>query len=341
MAYIATRDTVINALGYFWNSVFLDSDFVSGYSQSVAVSLAHLSKEVSLLPDYTSRFLIPERIDHAVRLFVFDEDTEDTAAYSYGDAGLAYGDAVVYGKDRTGNTDRRFKIDPNFMPEFLTIKLDTPGTIWRKGQDYEIADGWIRFFENPMDLQGLDKRTKIDSDGQTVYEFMMWGFQVTEDINALSKFFGVLAKYCGPSGSQTRTAIDIAWDLRIEGATVRNVNRMLSALTDVDYVHTGGAVGDIYTEGDRVCVQIASEVYTAPAGTAVLVDIGEQAEADQSIFNSFVVRLGNEEVDFEDFEGLALGPQHLPSLTEGLMFVNDLVPVTRKKHPDWFTVRSQ
>jgi hypothetical protein len=341
MAYLATRDTVIKALGYFWNSVFLDSDFVSSYSQSISVSLAQLATEIERLPDYTSRFSIPERIDHAVRVFVFDEGTEDTAAYHYGDDGLVYGDVAVYGKDKTGTTDRRFQIDPDFNPEFLTTGINSPRTVWRKGQDYEIKGGWIRFFKDPLGLPELSKHPFPAADGQTLYEFLMWGFQVTEDINALSNFFGSLARYCGPSSPQTRLAIDVAWDLRVEGATVRNVNRMLSVLTDVDYVHDGGVVGDIYTEGDRVCVRTSSDVYTAPAGTTVLVSIGERLEADQLIFNSFVVRLGNEEIDFEEFEGLALDSQHLPSLAGGLLFVNDLVPVSRDRHPDWFTVRSQ
>ena len=133
----------------------------------------------------------------------------------------------------------------------------------------------------------------------------------------------------------------MAWDLRIEGATVRNVNRLLSLLTDVDHVHTAGAVKDIYTEGNKVCVRTDTAVYTAPTGTAVLVNIGDSIEASQIIFDAFVVRQGNEEIDFEDFEGVALGSSHLPNLNGDLFFVNDLVPVTRIRHPDWFSVRSQ
>jgi len=341
MTFLNTKEEVTKALGYFWHTLFLDSNFTDAYISSVAVPLSQLASEVKELPDYMSRKLVPENIDHVVRLFIFDETTEDTAAYHYGDEGLTYGDGAVYGKDRVGNTNRRFQIDPAFTPAFLTADLLSPGSVWRMGQDYSIENGWIRFFEDPLDIPGLDKRTKVDSDGQVFYTFFLWGFQVTEDIKALNKFFGNMVGYCGASSVSTKEAINVAWDLRIDGATVRNVHRLLSLLTDVDHVHTAGTVLDIYAEGNKVCVRTDTAVYTAPTGTTVLVNIGDSIEASQIIFDAFVIRQGNEEIDFEDFEGVALGSSHLPHLTGDLFFVNDLVPVTRIRHPDWFSVRSQ
>jgi hypothetical protein len=191
------------------------------------------------------------------------------------------------------------------------------------------------------DIPGVEKRTKIDADGQVFYTFFLWGFQVTEDIKALNKFFGNMVGYCGASSTATKAAINVAWDLRIGGTTVRNVHRLLSLLTDVDHVHTAGKVVDVYTEGNKVCVRTDTAVYTAPTGTTVLVNIGDSVVASQIIFDAFVIRQGNEEIDFEDFEGVALGSSHLPHLNGDLFFVNDLVPVSREKHPDWFTVRSQ
>jgi hypothetical protein len=341
MTFLTTKADVTKALGYFWHTLFLDSDFTDAYISSVAVPLSQLASEVKELSDYMSRSLVPEKVDHVVRLFIFDETTEDTAAYHYGDDGLTYGGGAVYGKDRVGNTNRLFQIDPAFTPAFLTADLFSPGTVWRLGQDYAIENGWIRFFKDPLDIQGLDKKTKIDADGQVFYTFFLWGFQVTEDIKALNKFFGNMVGYCGASSAATKDAINLAWDLRIEGATVRNVHRLLSLLTDVDHVHTAGTVADVYTEGNKVCVHTNNAVYTAPTGTTVLVSVGEDIEASQIIFDAFVIRQGNEEIDFEDFEGVALGGSHLPHLNGDLFFVNDLVPVTRIQHPDWFSVSSQ
>ena len=245
-----------------------------------------------------------------------------------------------YGDKSDPGSHRRFPIDPGFLPEFLTTDITTPGVIWRLGQDYDVSDGWITFYSDPLALN-IRRVAKNSEGGELFFEFLLWGLQVTEDIDAVTQFFGTMAGVVVDSTAIAKDTMNVAWDFRVEGATQRNICRALSLLTSTDYVDRAGRVGDVYTEGDRICVRTDSGLYTAPHSASALVNTGEYVEANQTIFNTFSIKEGNEEIDFRDFEGLAVGENHAPGFPGGLLFVNELVPVTRIHAPNWRAVLSE
>lgn len=338
MSFIDERQQLIEALGYFWTKIFLDSEFIEGYVDSFSLRLTDLRELSDNLPDYASRKLLPVTEIRENRIFVFDESTLDTDAFKYGDGGV-YGGGATYGQQRTSFDEYIYPFPVNFEPEFLAPIVVEPDPILRRGEDYEIENGFIKFKTNPLELDNLIKKTVPDSTGAPVFLFYLWGFKVEEDIKAVCDFFGTVAGVCGDSTELVKEAVNIAWDLRVDGATVDNTHRLLSIITNTDYVETPGTVQEIYYEGDRICIRTDNAIYTAPADNLATVTVGESIEKSQIIFDTFSIKYGADKIDFDDFEGLTLGPGYLTKdITGELLFINEQVSISKVRHPDWYDV---
>jgi hypothetical protein len=162
---------------------------------------------------------------------------------------------------------------------------------------------------------------------------------VEEDIQAVCNYFGTIAGICGESSDDLNTAVNIAWDLRVEGATVRNIHRMLALMTDTDYVDQTGTIQEIFEEGDKQCVLTENAVYTAPASANVLIPAGSTIQEGDFLFDTYIVKGGTELIDFEDFEALTLGPGLVGNVSpQGLLFENTLVDIVQEAHPDSISV---
>lgn len=337
----AVKQRIIEILGYFWNEMFLDSDFVEAWSTSIAVPIDSLNQDFQSLPDYMSRYTIPIKEPDTIRLFVFDESMEDLQAHRYGDDGLVYDGSALYGQESTPVDPRRFPIQAGLEPRFLATSITDPGDILELGVDYVLDDGWVVFLRDPERLPSIQKKAIVGRDQQTYFQFLLWGFQVVDDVNALCDYYGVMAGICGPSNVWTKEAINVAWDLRVDGATVRNVQRLLAIMTNTDYVMETGKVKNVYTEGDRRCIATENAVYTAPAEALPVVVEGETLLPDQAIFDTYSIHLGTEDVPGPDFDGLSLGSDYLPVLNAPILFPNEQVEVTKTRHPGWFTLESE
>lgn len=334
------REETIRLLGHFWTQVFLDSDFVDSYATSFPVPMDSLNQAASQMGSYLSRYEIPDTIDTDARIFLFSEAEEDTTANFYGDEGLTYGGGALYGENTLTTQNRTFPIDKGFSPKFLTVGIQQPGTVLTQGEDFSITADKITFFEDPLKLAGLSVRPKRAADGSTLRDFFLWGFQVQEDINALCSFFGTVAGIYTSTERRSKDAVHVAWDLRVDGATSRNIKRLLGILSDTDYVHTPGEVVDVFEEGNRLCVQSADAVYTAPVSAATTATIGDRLVEGEAIFDTFSAHIGSDRVPFEDFEGLVLDKGFLPSIPGSLLFVNSRVPIERNTHPGWYTIQA-
>lgn len=338
--YSDVRKTVTDVLGFFWQQVFLDPVFVSGHTMALSLNLEVLNALADMLPDYLSRKKIPYGDQHVYRLFTFDESQLVRDAAHYGDVGLTYGPTVAYGQQLTTFSAWKYPFDTALVPEFLTTGLTIPGTILRRNQDYIFENGLIVFLKDPLELSGVMKRLTSYSGQTPMFSFVLWGFQVQDDIDAVGDYFGTVAGICGPGTAVMQEAVNVAWDLRTEGATVRNVKRMLSILTRTEYARQAGVVRNIYGEGDSVCIRTDTDVYTAPAEAAVLVNIGDSLITGQLIFDSFVVHEGLGEIEFTDFEGVTLNSGFVQGPKGTLFFPNQQVDVVKTHDPDWVRVEA-
>jgi hypothetical protein len=337
MSFYSTKQDIFEYLGFFWLRVFLDSEFVSGYSSSIAVQFNDLANAFDRLPEYFSRYTIPLLETEDIHVFAFNEADLDRDAYHYGDP-LTYGEGAQHGQKLVRFNAWKYPFDTSYEPAFLATSYAQPAEILQKDVDYHFEPGYLVFHKDPLELTTLDKFPR-SQDGVMFFQFTLWGFKVERDIRAVQNYFGIVGGLIGDTSPQYQTAVNVVWDLRVDGASRQNIVRLLAVATDTDYVSQDGTVTDIFVEGNRLCVQTENNVYTAPVGAEATVVTGQSVQRGDSVFDVFVIRQGKEAIDFEEFEGLTLGPGYLGNQYGGsLLFVNDLVPVTREHAPGWTEV---
>jgi hypothetical protein len=333
------REEIVRSLGFFWTRVFLGTEFLLGYTSSLAVPFKDLEDAMDNLPDYMSRYKIPLKEKEQNRLFIFDEENLVTDADHYGDPGLVYGGGKFYGSQLQTFNEFKFSFDDDLEPMFLTTSIIDPEAILQLGVDYTIEDGFLIFKDNPFELQGVEKQFRTDEDENQFLISFLWGFQVEEDIQAVRDYFGILGGVVQrESTALYKRAVNAAWNLKVDGATIVHMVEALSAITDVDFVNQDGTVLAVFEEGDRRVVQTDNAVYTAPLDCQALVVESDQLLRGDIIFDAFKLKSGRDFIDFADFEALALGAGYVDRNYGGsLLFVNDLVDVTLGTHPDAVT----
>jgi len=334
VSYSDVRLKVGRTLGYFWLQVFTDQNFVEGYTNAVAVEFWKLDRLVQELTDYQSRYLIPLKDVQDARLFLFDEATLERTQWTYG-SDLTYGTLGAYGQQHQSAGGWSYAIDPTLAPSFLTAGVLGERQILTLGVDYVLDGERIVFRDNPLELANL-QMLPTASVGEPQMKFLLWGFRVEQDLRAVQSFFGVLAGVVASSTRKYQAAVNLAWDLRVDGASKRNTDRVLCFISDTDYVEQAGQVQDIFVEGDRWCVATENAVYTAPLAAEVQTVKGASLAQGERIFDSYAIRYEKEEVDFADFEGLLLTAGMLgPAYRSGIFVGNTPVPVTKVHAPAW------
>jgi hypothetical protein len=330
-----TKAALKAAMSYFWTHTFLDQDYIDALTGSVALRAQTTVELENNLINYLSRFDIPAYKIHDTRLFQFSTRTMDEAADRYGE-GRTYGEAAFnYGTLDLDPDSPRFPVG-DFIPPYLSLNILSPSKVLTLDVDYTVANGWLTFNESPLRDDAVSKIDRTDTEG-SYRTFMYWGFSALEDQQDLCNFYGTIAGICGFTSEDLKRAINIAWDLRVNGASVSLLHETFALLGDVDNVHEEGVVQDIYCEGDRQCVRTDTAVYTAPAGVAVLVELGQTIYPNANIFESFQLRQGTEILDADFLPGLTLdtGFISLPS-GGGLHFKNAYVPITTYLPFNWY-----
>jgi hypothetical protein len=330
-----TADSLRKALNYFWTRTFVDQGYVDAVTGSIGIRAQTTRELEDKLKNYLSRHEIPVFKIHDTRLFTFSTRDMDTDRHKYGEDRV-YGDASLqYGTQDTDPDMPRFPIG-KFVPPYLSLSILEPSTVLTLDKDYTVSNGWLTFTQSPLRDSRVEKTVHADTQG-TYRTFSYWGFRAEEDQHDLCSFYGTVAGICGQSSEDLKRAINIAWDLRVQGASVSLMHRTFSLLGDVDYTHTGGVVRDIYSEGDRVCVRTEDNVYTAPAGAVPTVVKGQTIFQNDTLFDTFQIHAGTEVLSSDFLAGLTLGKGYIQLPSEGGMhFGNSRVPVSTYKPEGWY-----
>lgn len=337
MSYSDIRQDVLTTMGFFWSRLFQNAGFVEAFTKVLSIHLADLERMTEELPAYLSREDIPVFDEQEVHLFEFNEENLEQQVYDYGASGLTYDDAgLLFGQEFSGEPVWAYPITQALSPMYLASDITDDAMIWNRGIDYVVQDGHVIFRTDPLDLDGVARRAVLTEDGKSVFKFFMWGYKTQRDYNAVQDIYGAVAGVAANSSDVYKKAVNIAWDLRTEGASVQNINRVFALAADVDYVEQAGQVEDIFPEGDRICVLTENAVYTAPIGTETVVSVGAQIEVGERIFDAFSIEHSSETISFSYFEALLLDPGFLGmDYSTPLLIPNTMVTVEKIHDPDW------
>jgi hypothetical protein len=328
-------DSLRESLGYFFNSVFADQEFLTGLTRSVAFRTESTYFLEQDLAKYSSRRDIPSRRLSDSRIFFFDTADMQDADLTYG-SGEIYGSGnAAYGIRAVDPENPRFPVG-SYEPPYLTTELLKPGTVYTLGQDYAVENGYIVFTKNPLHDDNVEKRALYSDETNIRRTFFMWGFKSLEDHKDLCDFYGTVVGVCSSDIDVLKEAINLAWDMRQIGVTDELLNRVLSLITGVDYIHTKGRADEVYEEGDRLIVRSGDDIYTAPKDCTLRISLGERFEEAQQIFDAYTLVYPNQPLQGEDTVGLALGAAFIPGIDEGVLVPNISSSLYRHRTADWY-----
>lgn len=327
MGYSDTRTQILNTLGFFWTNVFEDLEFTDNYATTLGIQYNDLNTIVENTPTVKARRDIPVFDIEDYRVFVFDERALDRDKYKYGDDGITYGGGLLYGEQLAGELDEySYPIDVDTIPLFMSATPFAGDDIMQLGVDYRIEGDRIIFKENPLDAPNVLKNV-VNEEGSTqqFFQFALWGFKTNVDRQNIQSFYGAIGGITGDSSEDYKEAMNIAWQLRVDGASVANLTKLLSLTTNVDYVDQQGQVLNIFNEGDGTCVETENAVYCAPLGTPLNTSISQTINEADIIFDTFAIYDNTSNIPFEDFEGLLLGAEFTTDLKNAIYLPNEYV----------------
>lgn len=319
-----TADQVTETLGFFWSRVFLQASFVDTLSNSLAICLQDLRNYLDEITDYTSRWETPVFKTETVRAVFLQEDLLEHN-YAYYGSGNAFGDGFVYGEQAS----EAWRHPCETVPQYLSVTI-SGSEIWSLGTDYWHEDGYLIFPFNPFELDGVEKQPYRVEDGVPVLRCLLWGFVNQTDLQTISDMYGTYSDIFEASSQEVVDAVNLAWDLRVTGATAWNLRRVLYLAMgcSVPVVPPSGDVRAIELEGTRQVVYTDTSILSGPDSFPVNIDVGQAIDPDIPVFDVFRIYRGTDSIPSTGFGSATLGPGIVDGVEDGVSVLNSSQPVT-------------
>jgi hypothetical protein len=338
----ALQDQVFDFLGSFWVEIFQEADLVDGIANGMAISLQALQTRYENLPKQASRKLIPLTEESTLRAFFLSEQDMEVVPHVYGATGLAYGDGKLYGVPSGTGTAYRFPWNREFTPAFLATGLNAGFTALQKDQEYIIypEEGYIDFMLNPFTIENsmvIAEPAREENDKNTYLVLQFLGVDVERDAQVLQDFYGFVADITSDSSSEVyREAVQLAWDLKVWGATEQTLKNILALGTDSGLAPIDGTVDRIFYEDQYVWVLIGETLTSAPASVPPLVEEGQEVEEGDQLFDTFNIQKASQAIELSLYSGLHLPSGFWGGNMDGSIFIPDeFSGVSLETAPGW------
>ena len=317
---------MLTMLGSWWRYWFGDSaklsTLYSGTGRSYYESYLKMLNSVATL----SRFEVP----------IFD--TKNWYYLTFLESELQTATKILYGTD---NLEYRQSLHPGYgglteRGEFLLKAPDnletapvlynrivSPSLVLQAGTDYELKDGYFRFEANPFENDLVPYRSILDENGEVVdRQIALWVYQSEWDLEYVYNHFGYVLGIWMKSSTFYKDFINALWDSMVLGASKLAVLSAWEAISGVEFAKGNETVESI-DDDDVVIVKTTAETYSYPAGSNVIVAIGEKLHPGQAIVDT--VQIFDQGM-FPGVFGLSLGPALLQGEYQApLVFQNESV----------------
>lgn len=313
-------------IGTFWRQVFKDSAFIQSLLLGTEDVYSQMDQDLTTLNNALSRHTIdPYR--KTIWIFATYATTDMNQ-----DAMLFDQDNVFFdGKYKFGDRLHNFftlPVDPSIKKiPFILSAPTNPTIVLQDGIDYVLnTDMNLLFFRDDPFTQGFDKRFFNDSE-EPVLGIAMWFYRGDKDFKDIPYIYGEPAKIGVLSSPYFKRIVNAIWDLRVEGGTITNVNKLLSAVVDTDSIETSGTLNAVFSEAGRTWAQVGDALYSAPASVSVLKTVGQEVLRGEMLFNAAVIYTGRDTISFNQFPALHLSNNFLSSeFVDGVLVENKEYP---------------
>jgi hypothetical protein len=154
------------------------------------------------------------------------------------------------------------------------------------GLDYTIADGVVRFRENPFANELVPKRELL-KDGQVVdRECGLWAYRGEWDWDTVYEQFGYALGIRLKSSEGYKQLVNAVFDALVEGTTVRSVEDAFSAVCGIPLAKGMETVEEVWRDDTHLWVATDQNVYSFSP------DATPQVEVDDFLFPGQPIVLG-------------------------------------------------
>jgi len=315
----------------FWLQVFKDAEFIDNLLKGLEDRYDQMDLDVTTLNNSLSRYTIDIYRKQKWLFVTYDESEMNQDAMLFDQDNVYFNGLYNFG-DHLHNfftlpIDSSIKKIP-----FIMSSPVNPTTILQENIDYLVNyDRNLIFFRNNPFSSGFDKRF-LDSVDDPELGIGMWFFNSDKDYDDINEIYAETVKLSVTSSEYFKKIINAIWDLRVEGGTINNVNKLLCATVDTDFVITGGTLKRIFTEGGRKWVEIDDNLYNAPESVSVLPDIGDTVIDGELVFDSVQTFTGLDDIPYASFPALHLSQNFIgANFTDGVMVENVDYPFPAKE----------
>jgi len=313
--------------GAFWTNVFLQQEFVQATSVTLSVCLNDLRRYADGILRSSSRTKIPAVVSDSLQVFILEEGQMTAYADAYGDGGV-YGGGSLY----AGTPDTWSFPFSGTSPTYLTTSL-SPGSLLRNGKDFHVAGGKLTLYMHPALMDGIYSEVYEVRGGVPLMRWTLYGINTLEMFSMVQELYSEVAEVYGKSSPYTmNAATNIAWDLRVTGATEWNMSRALylaGGCRMPSRISGEQTVRRISAEGDANVVYTEDLVFSAPMKYSVLVEEGEAVTEGTRIFDVFRLTTGcPSEADVPAF---LISRGIMSGLQSGVIIRNTHLPVVNRR----------
>jgi hypothetical protein len=306
----------------FWTQVFNDSVFIDNLLNGLEDRYAQTEQDISVLNNALSRYTIDVYRKQLWLFTTYTESQMNQDAMTFDQEDIFFNGVYQFG-DST-HTFFTLPIDSSIKKiPFITSSPVNPEIILQENVDYMVnyEQNLIFFRDNPFNMN-FNKRFVESSDDPDL-GIALWLYHADKDYNDIDDIYAKTVKLNVQSSEYFKRIVNAIWDLRVEGGTLNNVNKLLTSTIDADFITTGGELTKIFSEGDREWVEISGKLYSAPSGTEVLPNIGDTILDGQMIWGGVQIFTGLDDIDFDSFPALQLGPNFIGNeFTGGVLVEN-------------------
>jgi len=284
----------------FWTQIFTDSLFINALLSGTEDMYDQQTLDTATLYNALSRHTIDVYRKQKWIYVTYDEDDMNQDAMQFNQEAVYFNGLYNFG-DRLHNYFT-FPIDSNIEKiPFIMSGPKNPEIVLESNVDYYVDNdrNLIFFRDNPFNM-GFDKRF-IDTSGEPILGISMWFFGANKDFKDVEDIYGEVVRIGGDSSEYFKKIVNDIWDLRVEGGTINNVNKLLCHSVDTDFITTGGTYTRTFTEGGRIWAEIGSNLYSAPTGVSITKDILDTITDGEMIFDSVQVFTGRDDIPYSSF----------------------------------------
>jgi hypothetical protein len=318
-------------IGTFWTKVFRDSLFINNLLSGTEDVYAQADEDTDCLNKALSRHTIEPYRTMRWMFATFSESQMNQDAMTFNQENVFFNGEYQFG-DRL-HTLFSFSIDPRVRKiPYIMSSPTSPEVVLQENVDYylDLEQNLLMFRENPFNM-GFSQRF-LKTEGEPELGIALWFYRTELDYKDVPYIYGEPAKIGVGSSEYFKRIVNAIWDLRVEGGTIANVNKLLCAVVDTDYVDEAGTVEDTFVEGARRWAKISGRLYSAPASIGFLKDIGDSVLAGEMIFDAVTVYTGRDTIPYERFPALHLSNNFIPNeFTDGVLVENLDAPFPTKE----------